>query len=318
MPLYIRVITFLLSAGLSLTHANAQEYEPAAPQAGSPDDPFAIQGNAVVTQAEIDAAFSQIPAEYRLPFIRNGERVNKLLTNLLRSRLVAAKATEAEYDEEQLIQTRMALAAEKELAEAWMAHVVENAPEADYEALAYEQYLANPDSFTTEAMVDVSHILISSESRSEEEALNKALDLRQQLLEDPGRFDTLVEEYSEDPGKASNGGRYARVTRGQMVKPFEEMAFSMETPGAISEPVKTSYGYHIIRLNRAFPAGLTPFESVKAQTMIQAQEKYLAEYRVGYLRKLSSPPIEIPAGAVEAMARRYFGENLELAPDYAE
>ena len=318
MPFALRTITVLLCAVLSTTHVIAQENEPGEPQTGSPDDVFAIQGEASLTQAEIDAAFSQIPAEYRLAFIRDGERVNKLLIKLLRSRLVADAARAAAYDKEMLVQTRMTLAAEKELAEAWIAHVVETAPEADYEALAYEYYLVNPDKFTTEASVDVSHILISSETRPEEEALARALEVRQRLLDDPASFDALVEEYSEDPGKASNGGRYPRVERGQMVKPFEEMAFSMQTPGEISEPVKTTYGYHVIRLNQVFPAGLTPFESVKAQSVKQAREKYLSEYRIRYLRQLSSAQIELPDGAVEAMVKRYFGENLELAPDYAE
>ena len=318
MPFDLRTIAVLLCAVLSITHVTAQENEPGEQQSGSPDDVFAIQGEAVLTQAEIDAAFSQIPAEYRLAFIRDGERVNQLLIKLLRSRLVADAARAAAYDKEKLVQTRMALAAEKELAEAWIAHVVETAPEADYEALAYEYYLANPEKFTTEATVDVSHILISSETRSEEEALGKALEIRQRLLDDPASFDALVEEYSDDPGKASNGGRYTQIKRGQMVKPFEEMAFSMEVQGELSEPVKTTHGYHIIRFNQAHPAGLTPFESVKAQSIKQAREKYLSEYRIRYIRQLSSGTIELPDGAVEAMVTRYFGEDLELSPDYAE
>ena len=318
MAFNIRLFAILLCAAISLNPALAEKIKAEERASASLDEPFAIQGGAVLSQAEIDAAFSKIPAEYRLPFIRSSERVNQLLVSLLRSKLVAADAIAAGYDKETLVHNRMALAAEKELAEAWMAHVLENAPEADYEAIAYENYLANPDNYTSEAMVDVSHILVNSEDRSEEEALAQASSIRLQLLEQPDRFDALVEEYSDDPGKASNNGRYAQVKRGQMVKPFEEMAFSMKTPGELSEPVKTSYGYHIIRLNQAFPAGLAPFESVKANAMKQARDQYLSEYRIRYLKQLSSAPIELPDGAVEAMARRHFGDDLELSPDFLE
>jgi len=310
------MFAILLGTAISLNSALAEENKADDQASASLNEPFAIQGAAVLTQAEIDAAFSRIPAEFRLAFVRDGERVNQLLVSMLRSKLVAADAIAAGYDKEALTQNRMALAAEKELAEAWMAHVLENAPEADYEAIAYENYLAHPDKYTSEATVDVSHILVNSEVRSEEEALARALLIRQQLLDQPDRFDALVEEYSDDPGKASNNGRYQQVKRGQMVKAFEEMAFSMNTPGELSEPVETTYGYHIIRLNQAYPAGVAPFENVKANAIKQAREQYLSQYRIKYLKQLSSAPIELPDGAVEAMARRYFGDDLELSPDF--
>ena len=64
--------------------------------------------------------------------------------------------------------------------------------------------------------------------------------------------------------------------------------------------------------------GLAPFESVKTNAMKQARDQYLSEYRIRYLKQLSSAPIELPDGAVEAMARRYFGDDLELSPDFLE
>ena len=108
------------------------------------------------------------------------------------------------------------------------------------------------------------------------------------------------------------------MKKGQMVKAFEAAAFAMENDGDISEPVETAYGYHLIRLNSRNPEGLMPFESVKAQAMGQARTKYLTDYRSRYVRELQATPIEMTEAAVEAMAKRYFGENLELAPDYKE
>ncbi|MCH7507218.1 MAG: hypothetical protein IID60_07950, partial [Proteobacteria bacterium] len=61
-----------------------------------------------------------------------------------------------------------------------------------------------------------------------------------------------------------------------------------------------------------------PFEEVKAQAMTQAREKHVEAYRSRYLKKLLVDPIELPPGAVEAMAKRYFGEDLELAPVFEE
>ena len=318
MTFNFRLLSVLLGAVFYLYPVHAQGGTLTNQSPASLDEPFAIQGAAVLTQAEIDAAFSKIPSDHRLAFIRSGERVNQLVVSLLRSKLVAMEAAAADYDKKPLVQTRMALAAERELAEAWMAHVIENAPEADYEAMAYENYLANPDNYMTSALVDVSHILISSENRSSEEALELATGIRQQILDNPGQFDALVQEFSEDPAKVGNKGRYFKVKRDQMVKPFEDMAFSLENPGEISDPVETSYGYHIIRLDQSFPPALMPFEDVKARAIEQAKMKYQAEYRNRYLKELSSTPIELPEGAVEAMAKRHFGDDFELAPVFEE
>lgn len=311
-----------LSVGLSILgffllplHANEV---PGDDKIDNSDEILAVQGDAVLTQTEIDAAFSKIPAEYRLAFIRNGERVNRIIGDLLRIKIVASNAMAAGFDEDPLVKARMSMAAEKELAEAWMAKVKADTPEADYAALAQEHYLANPDAFMTEELVDVTHILVNSEDRSAEEALQLASSLREQLLEDPTRFEEMVTEFSDDPSKGANKGRFARMKRGQMVKPFEEVAFAMEHGGDISEPVETAYGYHIIKLNGRFPPRPIPFEDVKADAVKQARENHLEAYRARYLKKLVSDPIELPEGAVEAMAKRYFGEDFELSPIFEE
>jgi len=285
---------------------------------GQSQAPLAEQGGVILTQAEIDAAFSEIPQDLRLPFIRNGEKVELLVRNLLTNKLLAGEAIKAGYDQQALVKSRLALATESALAKEWIREVVKDAPPVDYEAIAYEAYLVDRDVWKTEDQIDVSHILISSETRSSEEAEQLATTLWEELQLEPSRFDAMVGEYSEDPSKETNGGRFPQVKRNDMVKPFEEAAFAMENPGDISLPVETAYGYHIIRLNRKFGGTVLPFEDIKAQAMQQAREQYLAAYRSRYLRKLLSSPIVLPDGATEEMAKRYFGEDLELAPDFSE
>jgi peptidyl-prolyl cis-trans isomerase C len=286
------------------------------PSLGLSTEPLAIQGGVTLTQGEIDAAFSRIRPEHRLLFIRSGERVDQLIRSLLQNKILAEQARQAGFDQEPLVGKRLALAGEKELAEAWIERVMEQAPDADYEALAYERYLANPEPWMSADMVDVTHLLISSDNKSPEKALELAQSLRARLDENPGEFDALVEEFSEDPSKSLNKGRFPAMTRGQMVEPFEAAAFSLATEGEISQPVQTDYGYHIIRLNRKIPPKVRPFEVVREEAVEQARKAHLEQYRKNYMLKHLSGTIEIPPGAVEAMAKRYFGENLELAPKF--
>jgi len=310
------VIFFLL---LSFSSATVLAQSPETiRELGQSQAPLARQGDVVLTQAEIDAAFSKIPPEHRLPFVRSGEKVELLVRNLLRNKILAEEAKKAAYDQQTLVKLRLALATENELAQEWVKKVVADAPPVDYEAIAYESYLVDPGVWKNEDRIDVSHILISSESRSSEAAGQLATELWEELQVEPSRFDAMVEEYSEDPSKAANGGRFPQVRRNEMVKPFEEAAFALDGPGEISSPVETAYGFHIIRLNQKLPGTVQPFDDIKAQAMQQVREKYLADYRSRYLKQLLSENIVLPDGATEEMAKRYFGENLELAPDFSE
>jgi len=285
---------------------------------GMSQAPLARQGDVVLTQAEIDAAFSKIPPEYRLPFIRNGEKVEELVRNLLRNKVLAEEAKKAEFDQDKIVKLRLALAVENELAIEWLDEIVANAPPADFEAIAYEHYLVNPDAWKSPEQIDVSHILISSDERSKEAAFELASGLYEQLLLDPSLYDSMVAEYSEDPSKGLNNGRFQRVKRDDMVKPFEEAAFALANPGDISAPIETNYGYHIIRLNEFFPSTVMPFEEIKELAIEQTRKNYLSQYRKDYLRKTLAEPIVLPDGAAEEMAKRYFGEDLELAPDMGD
>ena len=106
---------FRLLAGAILIVVFLQQLHADEPSEGSPsdlsNDILAIQGDVVLTQEEIDAAFSKISPEHRLPYIRNGERVNRLVGDLLRIKVVAAEAIAAEFDQDPLIKSRMSMAA---------------------------------------------------------------------------------------------------------------------------------------------------------------------------------------------------------------
>lgn len=94
--------------------------------------------------------------------------------------------------------------------------------------------------------ISASHILISvKDGMSEEDAENKAKDLINQL-NDGADFATLAKENSDDTGSASNGGALGYFGKGQMVKEFEDAAYGLKKDEYTKEPVKTTYGYHII------------------------------------------------------------------------
>jgi len=92
-----------------------------------------------------------------------------------------------------------------------------------------------------------SHILLKAESDAQaQEAMKKALDLRAKLLAGQD-FNKTAAAVSEDPSAKGNKGDLGWFKSGQMVKPFEQAALALKV-GEISQPVRTSFGIHLIRL----------------------------------------------------------------------
>ena len=126
-------------------------------------------------------------------------------------------------------------------------------PATDEEIKKY--YDDNMDKFTKGESVNASHILVDSEE--------KANELLAKINAGEVSFEDAARENSSCPSK-ENGGNLGEFTRGQMVPEFDEAAFSMAV-GEVKGPVKTQFGFHLIKLNSKNEAGAYDFEEIKAQ-----------------------------------------------------
>ncbi len=121
----------------------------------------------------------------------------------------------------------------------------------------------NISKYQTQEQVRASHILVQDEET--------ATDLIQRL-EAGANFAELANQYSTDTTSAEKGGDLGWFARGKMVPEFEEVVFSLEV-GEISAPVKTNYGYHIIRLDERRSAHTPILEEVRDQV----RDDFIAE-----------------------------------------
>ena len=131
----------------------------------------------------------------------------------------------------------------------------------DYSKYAKQIYLAHKADYPVKERIDAAHILISTKNMPDTEALEKAQTIRQQLVQGE-KFADLALKESDDKSVKNNQGELGTFTRDQMVKPFSDAAFAMQV-GELSEPVKTKFGYHIIKLNKKMSAGVKPFDEVQ-------------------------------------------------------
>ncbi|SCX42099.1 SurA N-terminal domain-containing protein [Variovorax sp. EL159] len=128
----------------------------------------------------------------------------------------------------------------------------------------YEQ---NTSRFGSKEERRASHILItaptSMSAADRAKAKAKAEELLAEVKKAPNTFADVARKNSQDPGSAEKGGDLDFVTRGAMVKPFEDAMFALKK-GEISGIVETEFGYHIIHLTDIKPAVVPPFEQVRA------------------------------------------------------
>lgn len=156
------------------------------------------------------------------------------------------------------------------------------APSAEEVAKYYE---ANKSRFVTPASVEARHILLKvnegDAADKKDQQKTKAEGLRKQLV-DGADFEKLARENSDCPSKA-NGGSLGTFGRGQMVKPFEDAAFTQPVK-EIGPVVETIFGYHIIQVLNRNAAKTNSLDDVKdkladglkQQTHMKAVDKYLA------------------------------------------
>lgn len=229
-------------------------------------------GETVIRQYDLVEAISTFVPEDRVQeFYSDEQRLRDTLARVLIQRKLAEEARIRELTPEEL--SRINAATVRAQAQVQIDYLVRQRKAPDFEAAALEAYRANKKKYITPERVQVEHILIDNKSRSTEASLKRAVDVRDRVVKG-GVFSDLAKEYSDDPSVSKNGGDLGPFARGVMVKEFEAAAFGLTREGDVSAPVHTPYGYHIIRLIKRYPEGVTPFESVKEELVKVEKGKF--------------------------------------------
>lgn len=207
-----------------------------------------VNGNSI-TERDIDAmimAMGQQGAAYNNP---QGRAM--ILDQVINKKLMLLDAEKNLYEYDAEFKAELAQIKEDMLANFAIKKVVENITVTDDEVKA--DYDNNPDKFKTGESVEASHILVDSE--------DKAKELLDKINAGEVSFEDAARENSSCPS-SQNGGSIGEFTRGQMVPEFDNACFSMEV-GEISAPVKTQFGYHLIKLTGKKESTMLSFDEVK-------------------------------------------------------
>ncbi len=227
------------------------------------DDPVVAKVNgAEIRQSDLTAAeedlgqnAAQIPPDAKREY---------LTTYVADMMLVAKAAEDKKVGDSADFKRRLALARTKLLMESFLQSEAKAAATDEALHKVYDEAIKQ---VAKQEEVSARHILVETE----DEAKQIAADLKK-----GGDFAAIAKEKSKDPGSKENGGDLGFFTKDQMVPEFAEAAYKLEK-GQISDPVKTQFGWHIIRVDDKRTKPAPTFEQVKDQVETFVVRKAQAE-----------------------------------------
>ena len=300
-----RTLGLCLLLGISaatLSHAQSKD---ASTSTGAPSTVVAKQGDAIVTLADIDAFAVRIPVKERPGFFDNPQRLENLILQLLSQKQLAVEARKANLDQTPAVRSQIDMATDEVLSRVRMENLKAGVKVPDFEARAKEEYVGHKDVYVVPGDLTVQHILISTKSRDDKDAKALAETVANEAKAHPDQFDALVDKYSEDESKASNKGVMKGVSKTGFVASFVDASKALKKPGDISAPVKTKYGYHVIRLVSRTPDQQQTFAQVHDRIVERLKADFVDKTVQKHVDELRNQHIDANEALVASLRSRY-------------
>jgi peptidyl-prolyl cis-trans isomerase C len=247
----------LLCAQVPAPSPAAPSNPPSPPGAASqpavaPDKIVLSVGAEKITAKEFDSYIEGLPEQLRAQ--ARGPMKRQMAEQIVRVKVLSQQARKQGLDQDAALKSRIAFQTENLLAGAAYADMLKSTKVDDAAVKTYfDEHKEEWDE------VSARHILIkykgspvpTAEGKpelSEEQALAKAQEIRKKLLAG-GDFAAIAKAESDDSQSGANGGELGSFKRNSMVPEFEKVAFTLPV-GQVSEPVKTQFGYHLIRVDK--------------------------------------------------------------------
>lgn len=232
--------------------------------AAKESDVVAKIGEKKITVADFERILGYVDTDRQKLFEQNPQLKETLLKQIVQSTVISDLARKNGFDNKADVKEQLKIVTDNFLANEYLKREIANKiTVSESEMKLY--YEGHKDEFKIPEMVKASHILIRLDASSSEDDRKKAREKAEDILKkikSGEDFAKLASEMSEDPGSRTKGGDLGFFPRGRMIKPFEEIAFSMK-PGEISDVIETQFGYHIIRVEEKKEESVETFDAAK-------------------------------------------------------
>jgi peptidyl-prolyl cis-trans isomerase C len=253
--------TFAVAAGAQDKADKGEKASKSKAAAASAGSGKVVVNGVTIPQARIDAMSKELNAQGQPD---TPERAQAVKEELVNREILAQAAQKRGLDKSADIQQQMEMAKQAVLIRALFESEAKQHPVTDAELQQqYEQFKSSMGA----SEYKVSHILVENEA--------DAKAIVEQLKKSPNDFAKIAKEKSKDPGSKDNGGDLDWGPSARYVKPFAD-AVQSQPKGQISQaPVKTDFGYHIIRVDDVRPLKVPEFNEIKEQFRQRAQQQQI-------------------------------------------
>jgi len=214
----------------------------------------------------LEEQIANLPPQMQMMLVQNPQIKKQFVERWVDTNLLALEAQKTKLDQDPAVKNKLDEAKTFILAQEYVMKEIEKKINVtDAEVKAY--FEKNKAEFSEPESVKASHILVKVPQDADEKAWKdaeaKIKDIKKKL--DGGAdFAKLAQEMSDDPGSKAKGGDLGFFSKGRMVPEFEAAAFALK-PGEVSQPVKTPFGYHLIKVVEKKDAHEKSFDEVKDQ-----------------------------------------------------
>ncbi|MDH4426152.1 MAG: peptidylprolyl isomerase [Acidovorax sp.] len=235
-----------------------------APVAAADDSQILLRGPGIAITADMARTeLLALPRDVRTKLLGNATELQEWLDTVYLRKALAAEAEKNKLDRKSAVSYQLQSARESILANAQLVEAEDLAlPRKEaLEAQARAEYTADKETYNRPAQTRASHILIRGD---DDAARAKAQQLLEQL-QAGASFEELARKNSADPGSAARGGSLGWFEPSRMVPEFAAALAKLQKPEELSPLVKSSFGFHIIRLDGRRDAQKQPFDEVREQ-----------------------------------------------------
>lgn len=260
-----KILAISIGSMLTLAACNAQDANKSATSSGS----VATVNGSAISQERLDFLLKQTrqQGQPETPELRKN-----ILDKLIIEEVVAQEAVKKGLDKSADVLTQLDLAKQSVLIRAYLQDYVKNNAVSDDALKAeYEKIKSQMGDKEYHAR----HILVESEA--------EAKSIIAQLKKDPKKFEKLAGEKSKDPGSKVKGGDLGWAAPANFVPEFSAAMTKLQKGQLTAEPVKSQFGWHVIKLEDSRTMQAPPFDEVK-QNLQQRQQQQLIDKMIADLR----------------------------------
>lgn len=261
-------------------------------------------GGVVITQQDVVTHLDTLPAGNHSELLQDAELLAGVLSKIYLSHAFLERVIKAGLLEDPELNSKIYTSLARELRNLYRNWYLDSQELEDYSVSAREIFLTQRDRFRAPDTVDMEHIMLPARDPAREvEVMSRILELHQKVASGMS-FDQVFETLEGSEQDRSGSVSLEKIPTGDLLPQIGALLAQVQ-PGELAPPVRTQFGWHLIRLRTVNEGERLSWEEAQEQAIRMARDQHRTLNWERYLRDLQDQPYEFPEGAIAALRERF-------------